>query len=124
MLAFNDTLKFNKEYYNIVKLGVKTSTIRKHCHVKEGEIIRAIFETKSIVLFLKITKITPIALRGLTDEIAKKEGYLGVDLLKATLERIYDVSDDSELFYQIEFEQVEPKINSPPGEAILRGDFD
>ena len=108
-------LKFNSEYVEPIKEGVKTSTIREHFDGKVGDTVKAYDREKRNSLwskgvcfgFLKIKSIQYIRFDEINREIARTEGYLHEDLLKSALYDIYDYLEESSLLYYIVFEFME-----------------
>lgn len=107
-------IRFNREFVNAVKEGVKTSTIRKHFNGKIGDKIEAYnadlflpgFTNRSKSFgYIKITQILYIRFDEIDKEVARTEGYLHEDILKEELYAIYDDElKDSTLLYYIQFE--------------------
>lgn len=107
--AFNPHkyLEFYPKFMNMLIEDKKTSTIRRHTSLKEGDTFYVSGNDEKYKDYLfKVIKINRIRFDEIDNEIAMKEGYLHKDLLIDELERIYKSLMCSDLFYQIEFERV------------------
>ena len=102
-IIINGTLSFYDCYRNVILEGIKTSTIRRKCKLKKGDVVSLIFDRRAFNIFLKITNVSIITLKDIDNDIARSEAFMHADLLKEEIKRIYQVKDESELFYRIEF---------------------
>ena len=101
----SERLNFKEYFYEPIKSGLKTSTIRRLSNLKEGDCVETNFIQDPHSLYLKITKVNRIRFDEIDNIIAEKEGYRHSSLLKEELKRIYGSKlDNADLFYQIEFE--------------------
>lgn len=106
-LKMREKLKFRKCFNLPISEGIKTSTIRKHCNLKTGDIVDVYNDKEYTGIDIKVTNVSVCSFNELDNNIAESEGYLHVELLRDELKRIYDIEGRSELFYRIEFELVE-----------------
>ena len=103
-----ELLKFNKEYYQAIKDGVKTQTLRKHNKkFQEDEIVKAIFPGTTEECFIKITHTGFKQFKYLDEEDAIMEGYNSLDELKKDLLKIYPRLDQFDRLYYYRFEVVD-----------------
>ena len=97
-------LDFKYYFHNALIEEVKTSTIRKHCNFKVGDLFN--IHVRGRRVDFEVTKINRIRFDEIDNDIAFKEGYRHKDLLLYELESIYkDLTYDT-LLYQIEFKRV------------------
>lgn len=106
-------LKFKKEYLDLLKEGIKTSTIRKHSDLKKNDTFYFIdYEVNNDLRSLiknydfRVTDVERIRFDEINDEIAKSEGFLHKNLLKRELKMIYSNLEDSDLLYLIKFKRI------------------
>lgn len=103
-----ELLKFNKKYYNDIKSGIKTQTIRKHNKkFKKDEIVKAIFPGTDKECYIKIIDSGYKQFKYIDDEDAKREGYTTVNELKSELLNIYPLLDPMTRIYWIQFKVVD-----------------
>ena len=84
-------VKFKQEYYDRIRDGVKTQTMRiaaKRLDVNVDEFCIAVFPDGNELL-LKITDVGYKAFKSINDDDARREGFDDVDDLKNTLLTIY-----------------------------------
>ena len=101
-------VKFKQKYYEQIKSGLKTQTMRMahgRIDVEPGEKIVALFPNGDELL-LKITKVGYKAFKSINDEDAKREGFTSAEELKEELCSIYHnfKVDDYNRFYYYQFE--------------------
>lgn len=85
-------VKFKQEYYESIRNGVKTQTMRiaaKRLEVDIGELCVAVFPDGEELL-LKITDKGYKAFKSIDDGDAAREGFSSADDLKNTLLSIYE----------------------------------
>lgn len=98
-------LKFNKEYYEPIKSGKKTQTLRKNNkRLQENEIVKAIFPGTDNEIKIKITDTGYKQFKYLNEEDAQKEGYDSLEQLKKDLIKIYPRLDNFDRLYYYQFE--------------------
>lgn len=101
-------VKFKQKYYDSIRNGVKTQTMRmahKRIDVNPGEKIIAIFPDGSELL-LRITNVGYKAFKSINDEDAKREGFETKEELQKELLEIYKDYriEDYNRFYYYQFE--------------------
>lgn len=104
-----ETVKFNKKYYQLIRDGVKTQTMRlarKRLDVQENDIVTAIFPGINDTLKIKIIKIGYKQFKSITLEDAKLEGYDDIMSLKNELINIYPSINQFDRLYYYRFEVV------------------
>ena len=85
-------IKFLKEYYPLIRDGVKRQTMRlasKRLDVNEDDVVTAIFPGLDDTLKIKITKIGYRQFKHIRLEDAVMEGYDSISDLKNDLLKIY-----------------------------------
>ena len=97
-------LDFWKYQNNAIKEGLKTSTIQKYCDLQVGECFK-LNDLEYNGIF-KVTSINRININEITNEIALKVGYTYKSLLQQEVKKTYKSTNNSELFYQINFKKV------------------
>lgn len=108
------TVKFNKKYYQLIRDGVKTQTMRlarKRLDVRENDIVTAIFPGINDTLKIKICKIGYKQFKSITLEDAKLEGYDDIMSLKNELINIYPSMNQFDRLYYYRFEVMSDDIN-------------
>ncbi len=104
---------FKPEHKEMILNGTKTATRRdwKKPMVKVGGIYKAKLKMLSEDYFakIKVTKLYQECLYNMTQEDARKEGYLDLDSFKMVWKKINKGFDKFEKVYVIEFEKVEEK---------------
>ena len=103
------TVKFNKKFYDLIKDGIKTQTMRlarKRLDVREGDVVTAIFPGTNKTLLLKIVKIGYKQLKSTNLDDALMEGYSGVDELRDDLRMIYPNINRFDRLYYYRFELI------------------
>lgn len=103
-------IKFLKEYYPLIRDGVKMQTMRlasKRLDVSEGDIVTAIFPGLDDTLKIKITKIGYRQFKHIKLEDAAMEGYDSISGLKNDLVKIYPDINKWDKLYYYQFELVE-----------------
>ena len=104
-----DTVKFHKKYYENIKNGSKTQTMRiarKRWDVQEGDIVTAVFPGIDETLDIRINVIGYKQLKSLIMEDAILEGYESIADLKNELTRIYPTINKWDRLYYYRFEVV------------------
>lgn len=106
MFRNNAALKFKGKYYDLIKNGSKTQTMRipakKLKDIKPHDLVIAIFTDREEQLLLEITEVGYKQFKSITDEDAKNEGFNSVAELKHELEEIYTIytlQDYDRLYY-------------------------
>ena len=102
-------VKFNKKFYELIRDGVKTQTMRlarKRLDVKEGDVVTAIFPGIDETLKIKIIKIGYKQLKSTDLEDALMEGYTGVDELRDDLRKFYPNITRFDRLYYYRFELI------------------
>ena len=96
-------IKFKKEFYNLIKEGKKTQTLRipqKRLDLKKYDFATCIFEGCDEQIFVTITDVGYKYWQSLNDEDAKREGFDTLDDLKKFLHSIYpNVPSWGRLYY-------------------------
>ena len=103
-------IKFKQEFFEDIKNGVKTQTMRmpnKRMDVESGEIIIALFPNGE-ELKLRITDYGYKAFKSINDDDAEREGFSSVEELKECLKNIYNIFriEDYNRFYFYRFEVI------------------
>jgi len=104
-----DEVKFKKEYYPLIRDGVKTQTLRlarKRLDVQEGTFVKAVFPGIDEVLLIRITKIGYKQFKSITLDDALREGFESVSDLKNELIKIYPLMNKFDRLYYYQFELV------------------
>jgi hypothetical protein len=93
--AFNAPyLKIAPEYMPAIRMGHKTSTIRKGRKTFDQEAV--LLKTRDDFEAVKITCVKHTAFKCLTEEDAKKDGFVSLQELKFALLKFYpDLADNS-----------------------------
>ena len=107
-----ETIKFLKEYYPLIRDNIKTQTMRlasKRLNVNEDDIVTAIFPGITDTLKIKITKIGYRQFKNIKLEDAKREGYDSVGDLKNDLLKIYPCMNKWDRLYYYQFELCDVK---------------
>lgn len=102
-------IKFLKEYYQMIRNGVKKQTMRianKRLDVEVGDIVTAVFPGLDETLTIKITKIGYRQFQHIRLEDALCEGYDSISGLKNDLLRIYPGLHKWDRLYYYQFEIV------------------
>ena len=106
-----DEVKFKKEYYPLIRDGVKTQTLRlarKRLDVHEGDVVAAVFPgLDDVVVLIKIIKVGYKQFKSLTLEDATLEGFDSLADLKNELYKIYPIINKWDRLYYYRFEVVE-----------------
>jgi len=93
MLDNNKVLKFKGKYYEPIKEGRKTQTMRTPVKriddIKVGDLVLAWFTDRTEELLLEITGVGYKSFGSINDDDAKREGFENVAELKHELENIY-----------------------------------
>lgn len=100
-------VKFNKKYYLLIKIGVKTQTLRlarKRLDVCEGDVVTAVFPGTDLTLKIKILKIGYKQFKSVNLEDAVHEGYHSISDLKNELMKIYPSINQFDRLYYYQFE--------------------
>lgn len=112
MNCVNETqeeVKFKKEYYQLIKDGVKTQTLRlarKRLDVQEGSIVTAVFPGISETLKIHIHKIGYKQFKSINLEDAVREGFESITDLKNELMKIYPLINKFDRLYYYQFEVI------------------
>ena len=104
-----DEVKFKKEYYPLIRDGVKTQTLRlarKRLDVHEGDVVAAVFPGLDDFVFIKIIKVGYKQFKSLTLEYATLEGFDSLAELKNELYKIYPIINKWDRLYYYRFEVV------------------
>ena len=104
-----EEIKFKKEYYPLMRDGVKTQTLRlarKRLDVQEGDFVVAVFPGLDESLLIKIMKVGYKQFKSLTLEDAKLEGFDSLADLKNELLKIYPIINKWDRLYYYRFEVV------------------
>lgn len=99
-------IKFNKEYYPLIRDGVKTQTLRiarKRLDVQEGDIVTAVFPGLEDTLTIRILKIGYKQFKSLNLDDAVREGYDSLADLKNDLIKIYPLITRFDRLYYYQF---------------------
>lgn len=100
----NYILKFHDDFYTPIMDFVKVSTIRDEPKpINKGDLIEVCFKPSERLRTVRILNHYAIKFHDLTDDIAKKEGYLHRDLLKHELLNIYPELKPDDYIYIYEF---------------------
>lgn len=102
-------VKFNKQYYPLIRDGVKTQTMRlarKRLDVQENDVVMAVFPGIEETLKIRITKIGYKQFKSITEEDAKLEGFSDVISLKNELTSIYPLIEQFDRVYYYRFEVI------------------
>jgi len=105
-----ETIKFLKEYYPLIRDGVKKQTMRlasKRLDVNEGDIVTAIFPGLDETITIRITKIGYRQFKHIRLEDAEREGYESISGLKNDLLKIYPDINKWDRLYYYQFELME-----------------
>lgn len=105
-----EEVKFKKEYYPLIRDGVKTQTLRlarKRLDIQEGDTAVAVFPGIPETLKIKVNVIGYKQFKSLTLEDAVLEGFESVADLKNELIRIYPLINKWDRLYYYRFEVVE-----------------
>lgn len=110
-------IKFLKEYYQMIRSGVKIQTMRlasKRLDVTVGDVVTAVFPGLDETLTIRITRIGYRQFQHIRLEDAKNEGYDSISGLKNDLLRIYPGLHkwDRLYYYRFELVGVNRKIDS------------
>lgn len=103
-------IKFLKEYYQMIRSGVKIQTMRlasKRLDVTVGDVVTAVFPGLDETLTIRITSIGYRQFQHIRLEDAKNEGYDNISGLKNDLLRIYPGLHKWDRLYYYRFELVE-----------------
>ena len=98
---------FKDEFVEPVEEGVKTSIVTPYFDGKVGDLVEArsnLSTVKRCFGRLRIKGVTYIRFDDIDKNIARTEGYLHENLLKAELLRTYPDLEDSSLLYYVVFE--------------------
>lgn len=99
-------IKFRKEYFEPIKCGVKTQTLRipsKRIHARPGDFVACIFPGMKDQLYVTITDIGYTFFGELNMKDAQCEGFASVAELKAVLLDIYPTLDNASMLYYYRF---------------------
>lgn len=121
------TIKFNKKYYNLIKDGVKTQTMRlarKRLDVQEGDVVTAIFPGTDLTLPVKILKIGYKQAKSINLSDAIREGYQEISQLLTELYYIYPNMNRFDRVYYYQFKVIKEKPNFKVVEGELKGYWD
>ena len=102
-------IKFLKEYYQMIRSGVKIQTMRlasKRLDVTVGDVVTAVFPGLNETLTIKIISIGYRQFQHIRLEDAKNEGYDSISGLKNDLLRIYPGLHKWDRLYYYRFELV------------------
>lgn len=108
-------IKFKKEFYPLIRSGVKTQTLRRpsgRVDVVPGDFAVCVFEDCPEKIFITITDVGYKMWKTLNAEDARREGFGSLDALKKCLLKIYpDIQPwDRFYFYRFEVEGITEKI--------------
>ena len=104
-----NTVKFHKKFYELMRDGVKTQTMRlasKRLDVREGDVVTAIFPGIRETLNIKIIKIGYKQLKSTRREDALLEGYSSMGELREDLRKFYPAITRFDRLYYYRFEVV------------------
>lgn len=104
-----EKIKFKKEYYPLIRDGVKTQTLRlarKRLDVREDDFVVAVFPGLDETLLIKITKVGYKQFKSLTLDDAKRDGFDSLADLKNELLKIYPTINKWDRLYYYWFEVV------------------
>ena len=99
-------IKFRKEFYQQIKDGVKTQTLRTPQHrleVVPGDFAACVFPGTKEQLFVTIIDVGYKYFKTLNDEDARLEGFDSVNELKKVLLDIYPTLDNHNRLYYYRF---------------------
>ena len=99
-------IKFRKEFYQQIRDGVKTQTLRTPSHrldVVPGDFAVCLFPGVDDQLFVTITDVGYKMFRTLNEDDAKREGFDSVNELKKCLLDIYPRLDNHDRLYYYRF---------------------
>lgn len=100
-------IKFNKEYYEPIKNGLKTQTIRKHNkRFRVNEKVKAVFSGTDKELLIQVTDTGYKQFKFINEDDAKREGYENINDLKNALLDIYPLLDNMTRIYYIRFKVI------------------
>lgn len=102
-------VKFKKEYYPLIRDGLKTQTLRiarKRLDVREGDFVNAIFPGIPEKFIIQINKIGYKQFKSITLDDAKREGFDSIADLKNELLKIYPLINRFDRLYYYQFEVV------------------
>ena len=100
-------IKFKKEFYPLIRGGVKTQTLRRpsgRLDVVPGDFAACVFEDCPEKIFVTITDVGYKMWKTLNDEDAKLEGFGSLHDLKMCLLQIYPNIQPWDRFYFYRFE--------------------
>lgn len=96
-------VKFKKEFYQLIKEGRKTQTLRipaKRLDLKKYDFATCVFEDSSEPIYITITDVGYKMWKSLTNDDARREGFNSVEELKDFLLKIYpDTPSWGRLYY-------------------------
>lgn len=104
-----EEIKFNKKYYEAIKNGSKTQTLRlarKRLDVQEDSIVKAVFPGINETLKIHIVKIGYKQFKSITLEDALLEGFENLTDLKNELLKIYPLMNKFDRLYYYRFEVI------------------
>lgn len=99
-------IKFKKEFYPLIRSGVKTQTLRTpsgRVDVSPGDFAVCIFPGISDKIFITITDVGYKYFKDLNMDDANREGFTNVNDLKKSLLEIYPALDNSSRLYYYRF---------------------
>jgi len=97
-------ITFKPEYFDLIALGKKTSTIRKGRKQYKANTIVVLKSGSGRELSGLITRVLYIPFRELTSTMAKNDGFDTLNALKDALMEIYKEIEDTDMMTVIEFE--------------------
>ena len=103
-------IKFKKEYYPLIREGIKTQTLRKpnsRLDVHVGDVVLAVFPGIYDVVKIKITMVGYKQFKSINGDDALLEGFDSIADLKNDLLKIYPELNDYNRLYYYRFEVVE-----------------
>ena len=103
-------IKFKKEYYPLIRDGIKTQTLRnptKRLDVNIGDVVLAVFPGINDTVKIKITQLGYKQFKSINMNDALLEGFDSITDLKNELLKIYPELNDYNRLYYYRFEKVE-----------------
>ena len=107
-------VKFNKKYYELIKDGIKTQTMRlarKRLDVNEGDVVNAIFPGTDLTIPITILKIGYKQAKSINLDDAVREGYQEISSLLNELYHIYPNMNRFDRLYYYQFKVIKEKPN-------------
>ena len=103
MVRLMTAIKFKKEFYPLIRDGIKTQTLRipkKRLDVKKDDFAVCVFEDSPERIYVTITEVGYKYWQSLNEEDAKREGFNSLDELENFLLKIYpDTPNWGRLYY-------------------------